>query len=77
MYFSKNSPDNPFHRVVYKNVHLALEFFSSFTLHIRKCLIANQLVVGWLKGQWYPRPTRVQVLMLANRSLYILEVFIV
>ena len=27
--------------------------------------LANQPVVGWLEGQWYPQPTRVQVLVLA------------
>ena len=29
------------------------------------CRLANQLVVGWLEGLWYPQPTRVQILMLA------------
>src|SRR5215216_6687879 len=26
---------------------------------------ANQPVVGWLGGQWFPQPTRVKVLVLA------------
>ena len=26
---------------------------------------ANQHVVGWLEGLWYPHPTRVQILVLA------------
>ena len=32
---------------------------------------ANQPVVGWLEGLWYPQPTRVQILVLAFISEFI------
>ena len=32
---------------------------------------ANQPVVGWLEGLWYPQPTRVQIMLLAFISGFI------
>ena len=43
--------------------------------HINTSTVANQLVVEWLRGQWYSQLTRVQILMMRRRFCRLFFIF--